>query len=188
MRNIGDGRRLSAVLALGAVGLAMAGCGGSGSTQATDSGSSQTTVSTKAPAQAQAQAPATSTTQSSPASAGLVTRAEAICSRLNETLTVAHVGLDPRKIAASVPRNAALELRAVEELSRLRAPATLAADWRKIIAYRFVLAAELSRLASASKAGKTASIRALATSKKRVHRQLSALASRDGFTACAHVG
>jgi hypothetical protein len=186
MRNIGEGGRLSAVLTLGAVGLAMAGCGGSGSTQATGSGSSQATGSTQA--QAQAPAPARSPTHSSPASAGLITRAEAICSRLNKALIVGHVGLDPRKIAASVPRNAALERRAVVELSRLRAPAKMAADWKKMIIYRFLLAAELSKLANASKADNSASIRALATSKKRVHQQLSALASRDGFTACAHVG
>ncbi len=176
MWKILEGSRLCAVLALGAAVLAAAGCGGGGS--------SQTTASATTPGST------ASATSSSPEDAGLITKAEAICSRLNRTVTSAVVpgALDPRKIAAGAPRNAALERAAAEELSRLKAPATMAADWRKIVTYRLTLATELSELARAAQARRTVSITALAASKKRVHQQLSALAKRDGFKACARIG
>jgi hypothetical protein len=175
MWKIGEGRRPSAVLTIGAAVLVIAGCGGSGSSQPS--------------ASATAEAPAANTTPSLPANAELITKAEAICSRLNKAIAPATPGrLDPREIAAGAPANAALERTAVRELSRLKAPAKMAADWRKIIAYRRTLAAELSKLARAAKAGDTAGITALAASKKRMHQQLSALATRDGFKACARIG
>jgi hypothetical protein len=119
----------------------------------------------------------------------MIARAEAICTKLNAALASGpRVGVNPRKIAAAAPRNAALERTATEQLSHLRAPASIAADWRQIIAYRRLLAVELSRLARVAKAGDLSRIFALSASKKSLHGRLSALATRDGFKACARIG
>lgn len=172
------------MLVLGASLLLTAGCGSSG---AGSGGSSQSAVSTQqSPASHTVSAPAAGPPA---ANAKLIAEAEPICAALNTALaTAAPVGLDARKIAAGAPAHVLLERRAVEELSRLRAPAAMAGDWRQIIAYRRTLASELAQLARVAKAGDSASIGALAVSKRKVRLQLLGLATRDGFTACTRVG
>jgi len=150
-----------------AVVLAAAGCGGSSKSGSTGSGSSGTSAAT----------------------ARLIATADAICERLDARLaSTTSVHLDSRTIARSAPQNAALERAALTELAKLARPASLADDWRQIIAYRLTLADELARLGRYAKANDTRAVKAVAVSKRRVHEKLFALATHDGFHVCSQVG
>jgi hypothetical protein len=155
-----------AALTVAAV-LASAGCAGSSKSESTGSGSSS----------------------ASAAIARLIATADAICQRLDARLASATpVHLDSRTIARSAPQNAALERAAVTELAKLGPPASLAEDWKQIIAYRRTLADELAALGRFAKANDTRAIKALAVTKKRVHEKLFVLAAHDGFRVCSQVG
>jgi hypothetical protein len=121
------------------------------------------------------------------ATSRLIASADAICRRFNKELTGASRP-QASKVARTAPRNAALEQRAVAELSKLTPPASLARDWKQIIAYRRTLAEELVTLARDAKADNVQGMQALAASKKRVHDELTKLAAHDGFTDCSSVG
>jgi hypothetical protein len=183
MRVIGDRGHAAVVLALGAAVLAIAACGGSSSTRTRASSTATVaarTVSTPS---------AASTIPSTAPKAGLIAPAEAICERVNKAIDAGPaVGLDASKIASAAPKNVVLEAAALQELARLHPPAATAADWKRILEYRGRLAGELSELVRAARAGDAVRIRALAASKKLVHKQLSTLAVHDGFKACARVG
>jgi len=156
--------------------LAAAGCGGSSTAAPSGSAASRTE-----PTESR-------TSNDSAARSRLIAKADAICRRLNRELAAAPSRLEARQIASSAPRNAALERRALAELGRLRPPASLARDWRQIIAYRRTLAEELAELGRYAKAGDVPAMKALGASKKRVHQKLSELATRDGFKDCSRVG
>jgi hypothetical protein len=122
----------------------------------------------------------------SAAAARLIAQADPICRRLNVELAAAarasHVA-----IATSALRNAVLERTAVAQLSKLTPPASLAQDWRQILRYRRTLAEELVKLGGYAKANDAQAIKALAVSKKRVHKKLFEIARRDGFEHCSRV-
>jgi hypothetical protein len=119
----------------------------------------------------------------------LIARADAICLRLNNELAAtAAKSVGMREIARVSPRHAALEQTAVMELSKLTPPASIARDWRQIVAYRQTLAEELALLGRYAKVKNARSVRALAVSKKHLHRQLTTVATRDGFKRCSRLG
>lgn len=125
----------------------------------------------------------------SPSQARLIARADAICRQLNtEIIATKLANLSAREIARGVPRNAALEQRALTELSKLRPPASIARSWRQVIAYRTTLMEELVKLGRDAKANDAAGIQTLTASKKRVHGELSTTARRAGFKDCSQVG
>jgi hypothetical protein len=119
--------------------------------------------------------------------ARLIAQADPICRRLNVELAAAARARSSVALATSALRNAALERTAVAELSKLTPPAALAQDWRQILEYRRTLAEELVKLGGYAKANDTQAIKALAVSKKRVHKQLFEIARRDGFAHCSRV-
>ena len=159
-----------------AIPLSVAGCGGSGKATASgaaDPASVQSTGSGQQPVDA--------------GSARLIASADVICRRINGQLSGASRS-QPSDIARTAPRNAAIELRAVGELSKLTPPASIAGDWTQILAYRRTLAQELGALARDATAGDASGMRALGVSKKKVRQKLSQLAARDGFKDCTSVG
>jgi len=166
--------RLTAAAAV--IALVLAGCGSSG----------------------RAGAPAATAIRSTPTKSGasnesagpsrLIARADAVCRQVNRQLIAAPASLDASQIARDAPRNAALERRAVAQLRKLTPPASLARDWRQILAYRQTLAGQLVELAKYVKALDVRHVQALAASKKQTHRKLAGLAIRDGFKDCANVG
>jgi hypothetical protein len=162
-------RRRSASLGAVVV-LALAGCGGVGTTKLTRS------VTT---------APRSS---SASGAARLIAKADAICRQVNHELAAGPQRLEGPQIAVTALHNAALERRAVAELSRLTPPGALARDWRQIIAYRQSLAEALAKLGHYAKANDVQRMLALSTSKKQAHQKLSKLASRAGFKDCSRVG
>jgi len=153
-----------------------AGCGGQGKTQQTKSASVPRSSEPR-------------TAHESAAAARLIAKADAICKRLNNKLAAtASTGSEARQLARSAPRHAAQERRAVAELRTLTPPASLAADWTQMIAYRQTLLEELVELARYAKANNARAIQSLGASKKRVHQKLKELARRDGFKDCSIIG
>jgi hypothetical protein len=130
-----------------------------------------------------------STTPGSRPESGFIAKADAICARLNSQIS----GREPSKITMSeIARlslaHATLEQKALNELTRLVPPSSLAGDWKRIIAYRRTLIDELIKFAQYAKANDTRAVQTLSVSKEQVHRKLTATAKRAGFTACARVG
>ncbi len=124
----------------------------------------------------------------SPARLQLIGMADTICKRLDTKLaTVNPANLSAGEIARFAPPRAVLERTALAELSKLTPPASIARDWGQVIAYRRTLMEELFKLGRYAKIDDTSGIRALAVSKKRVHQQLLAVATRDGFKYCSGV-
>jgi hypothetical protein len=153
--------------------LAAAGCGGGSSgTGSTNAGSTASIPSGDSPAERR-----------------LIATADAICGRFNtEIATTKPAGVGASELARSAPVNASLEQAALRELSKLTPPASLAGDWRRVIADRRTLAEELVKLGRYAKANNAAGIRALVVSKKAMHRELLKTATRAGFADCARVG
>lgn len=113
--------------------------------------------------------------------------ADALCQRLNSAL-VLHRGTPGASLVTSTLRNAAVERRVVEQLSRLRPPAWMARDWHEMNADKRTLAQDLVRFAGFARKHDAHAMRTLALSKLRMHKRLLRLASGDGFAACAQVG
>jgi hypothetical protein len=125
----------------------------------------------------------------SAAYASVITRADAICRRLNSELVAnlpKHYSMGA--VASISPRNAALERGVVSELAKLEPPASIAGEWRQVIAYRSELANALTQVALAAKARNTAAVKRLGVSKARVRKQLLAVGEHVGFRACQEIG
>jgi hypothetical protein len=168
--------QLAMCLAIFSMLLLVGGCGGSGKATKVN-GSAAGAAAT----------PESAGSGRPPAAGRLIASADVICRRFNEQLAKAAIS-GSSDIAREAPRNAATELRAVDALSKLTPPASLASDWAQMIAYRRTLAQELGTLVRDVKAGDTAGMRALGASKKRVRQKLTQLAAHDGFKDCASVG
>jgi hypothetical protein len=96
--------------------------------------------------------------------------------------------LDTKNLARLAPRHVVIEQRALGELSKLSAPASIAVDWRNILSYRHRLTSELAKLGRVAKAGDVAAIRNLGVVKQRLHSELEAVATRAGFNECGKTG
>jgi hypothetical protein len=125
----------------------------------------------------------------------VIAKADAICRRYNEQIaaskvqsTQARAEVFMKEITQVIPAHAALEMKAIAELARLKPPASLARDWKSILTYRRILANELLALIGAAKRKDAKAISVLAVSKKREHELLAAVAARDGFKDCAQAG
>jgi len=114
--------------------------------------------------------------------------ADRICARLNRAL--ARPSGEPKTAApvSTTRHHLALERKTAQQLGRLTPPASLAATWRQMNAYRHTLVNELETLARDEKTGNTKAQHALALSKLSLHRKLIEVASRSGFRDCAEVG
>jgi hypothetical protein len=157
--------------------LVIAGCGSSGADGARHGSGAGTTVSARGSAGSGNPGP------------GLIAQADSICQRVNAAFA-ANVpnSHSPEVIARLAPERAALEQKAVTQLSRLVAPAPLQRDWQQIITYRRTLARELRMLGQKAKENDMPALDALIKSKQSVHEKLSALADRNGFKQCGKVG
>jgi len=164
--------RQSASFALAVVALATAGCGsGSGA-----AGSSEAFAGAGVPAR-------------SPAGRRFAADTAVICQRLNAELKASKSATQSvHEIERLALPHAKLELVALKELSALKPPATLAADWRHLVLFRRSLAEQLVDLAKYARADDAVAIRALGVEKARVHRELRTLGERDGWEACSIVG
>jgi hypothetical protein len=186
-------RYLPAALMLALAVLALAGCGddssGSGSSKAPSGSASSRSTTPEGSSTSQA------VTSSAPAKGKALTKpqllshADGICRRLNGELaaTVVH-GTSAQAIARDVPRNIALEHKALAELDKLVAPGSIARRWQQVLAERATLADELTQLLHAAKRNDAAARTTLIASKKQSHAALLKAATGLGFNDCATVG
>jgi hypothetical protein len=95
-----------------------------------------------------------------------------------------------RGIAVLAPPLASFERTILAELSKLTPPASLANDWKQVLASIRVLSENTVKLAAAAKASPTIfskAERALVSSNLNTRRPMLATAARDGFRECALV-
>jgi hypothetical protein len=153
-------------LALAAIALVVAGCGGSSS------------ASTSAAVAA-----------SESAGSSNFASAEAVCRRVNSELGASTPrNSSKQETVRVISRHAAIEREGVEELSRLIMSASFGARWQTILGYRRTLAGDLNELARDTAGSDAAGIKVLAAAKARTHKALLAAGAAAGLKSCALVG
>lgn len=163
--------------------LAIAGCGGhSGATASSQkSRPAGTTASTRS-----SSAPGTGST------AGFVAKADAICRRVNAELAAGGVRRGKRvalgTIGRMASRNAAIERKGLARLESLAVPGAISVVWQRVLADRTALSRQLTELAEVVPRKDASAIKALGTTKKRLHADLSKAAKQGGFEDCGKLG
>lgn len=168
-------------LAVLALTLSAAGCGSTNGASSTATG--QSPAAHLQSSTAAGQSAATRTQQP------VIAQANQICRQLNIEFAAdkpANSGVT--ELVRVAPHRAILEARVVRQLSKLTPPPSMARAWRQILSYRQTLAQELSQLVHYARADNVSGIRALAVSKERNHKLLSALAHRHQLKDCARIG
>jgi hypothetical protein len=118
--------------------------------------------------------------------AELIAKADDICRRVNGKLKSSNNTINNHAdIARIIPRLASFEQTALAELSKLVPPASMADDWKMIIAGAQTLADNTAKLGEYAKANKLKAARGLITSSQKVQHQTLAIAKRDGFKECS---
>jgi hypothetical protein len=128
---------------------------------------------------------------SSNATSRMISSADAICKGVNARRTAAntHVGAVASqaalpKVAAVAAGLAAYERNAVVELRKLTAPASLAQDWRKILAGAEKLAGNTTKLGEEAKAKNLKGVEGLIHEDQQSEKELIAIATTAGFKHC----
>lgn len=119
-------------------------------------------------------------------SAELIQKADAVCKRVNARLTLANGEVKSRQdIGRLAPQLAAFQQSAVAELKKLTPPASLANDWKQIVAGAQTLAVNTAKLGEYARSNNMSGARQLVSSSKSVQQQMLATAKRDGFKDCS---
>jgi hypothetical protein len=113
----------------------------------------------------------------------LIAKADAICSRVHAEYH-ANGYRSIQDMARLAPRLASYEQTAVAELRKLTPPASMANDWRQIVAGAQTVASDTAKLGRYAKENNLKAATALYTASGQVERQALATARRDGFKAC----
>jgi hypothetical protein len=116
--------------------------------------------------------------------AQLISQADAICKRVNTKLKTSNIN-SKQDIVRLVPKLAAYEQQALAELGKLVPPASLANDWKTIVAGAQTLADNTAKLGEYAKANNLKAARGLISSSEKVQQQVQATAKRDGFKECS---
>jgi hypothetical protein len=173
---------ISVVTALAIAVLASAGCGGSSSSASPHSATASSPTSSSTAAAIPKRGPSLSKSQ-------LLSRADAICRRVNTDLAaVKPKGETVQDIARDVPRNIVLERKSLVELESLVPPSSLASSWQQVLAERKMLLGELVKLVQAAKRNDVKALEGLVASKKQSHTALRNAAIRMELTYCSEVG
>jgi hypothetical protein len=174
-----SGTRLVA-LTLAATTLAVYGCG-----ESTKPKSASTATPTQAAATSSPSEPPPVPGQPLTKSA-LIARADKICARVITRLNSLRINT-LQDAALTAPQTATIEQAASEDLSKLTPPASMASDWKRIVAGVHALAQVTAKLGEYAKANQAeAAGRLISTGQKRPARLL-APAKRDGFTQCGQI-
>lgn len=125
--------------------------------------------------------------------AELVAKADPICKQVsvrrkaaNEALVKAG-GTSPKGLALLArlaPGVASYELQAVERLQTLKAPSTLEQEWQRLLAGMHELAEDAAQIGVQAKANKLKKVESITSGARTLRQQLTAIATRDGFTYC----
>jgi hypothetical protein len=172
-----------AALALGASALTLvpSGCGGStkSATRTAPSGSAQPPAGGKADVTSES-----STSSGSLTRAQLIARGNAICYRLNARRSSTRISR-PQDYERLVPVLAAYELAAATEMSKLTPPASMARDWRQMIAGSRTIAEVTGHFQRYSEAGNEKKSRPLDAILGKAIEELTSAAKHAGFKDCA---
>lgn len=165
-----------ATLALAATALAISSCGGSTKSSSDTASNPQSTPTVSVPANT---APLTR--------AKLIAQADTICGRIYTRLNHRRQAVTQQAIAGVALELAAYERGSVTELEKLVPPASLANDWKQIVAGVHVLAADAAKIGEYAKANQLETPAGQAfIARTGVHGiHAAAVARRDGFTGCA---
>ena len=118
----------------------------------------------------------------------LMAQAEAICRRRNVAIDAIKLrGTSAADIARFASRSVAVEQAAFTDLARLTPPASMAGDWRQVLAYSRVLLRYVVELDEFGRRGEVRAISVLARSAEAAKRQLLVVGTRGGFRYCARV-
>lgn len=113
--------------------------------------------------------------------AELIAKAEAICVRANAKLKL----LERTKAATGLLEAGEYEQTATVELGKLTPPASMASDWREIVAADQTLARDTVKYAEYNKLHNRRELRLLIRAAGEVDHPMSATAKRDGLNECA---
>jgi len=116
--------------------------------------------------------------------AQLISQADAICKRVNAKLKVSKIN-SKQDIARVVPQLATYEQQALADLGKLVPPASMANDWKTIVAGAQTLADNTAKLGEYAKENKLKAARGLVSTSEKVQQQVQATAKRDGFKECS---
>jgi hypothetical protein len=116
--------------------------------------------------------------------AQLIAKGDAICRRINRKLASTNIKSE-QDIARVAPKLASYEQEALADLGRLVPPASMADDWKVIVAGAQTLADNVAKLGEYAKANNLKAGRALIVSSEKVQRELQTTAKRDGFKDCS---
>lgn len=125
--------------------------------------------------------------------AKLVAEADPICKQVSAERTAANTAVSNAKgsttktlqaLARVAPPVAVDEHQAIARLRSLKAPSSLSTDWQKLLSGMEQLANDATAIGNDAKAGKYTDITALTASGRKLREQLTAIATRDGFTYC----
>jgi hypothetical protein len=173
---------------LATIAFAVAGCGsGSSQTASTSPGSTNpgtTSVSTTNTTATVAVASGTPLSRTQ-----IISRADAICRRLNAELDTAKSKISTQAdIVHIAPQRAALEQSTLVLLSKLTPPASMAHDYQQILTDRQVLIEDLTKLGQDAAANNLSAEQPVFSSSAAVVSQLAVTGQRDGFKYCKQVG
>jgi hypothetical protein len=130
---------------------------------------------------------------SSTTKAKLVAEADTICKRIAVERTAANSQLSKttestaktlQTLARIAPPVAAEEQQAIVRLRALKAPSSISADWRKMLAGMEQLADDAAEIGTHAKAKDYKGVVSLTDSGRRLRQALTQIAVRDGFTYC----
>lgn len=176
-----------AALTLAATALAASGCGGSSKNTASPSATATTGTIAAGGAGASESIPSPASIKAAtgkPLSrARFIAAADAICAKTNTKLAAVTV-ITSKELARQLPQVVIYDATETDELSKLVPPASLAQDWSRILNdfHRFT---EYSR--AVAKDVQAKNIKAASPSivaAQKLHQELNATATRDGFRHC----
>jgi hypothetical protein len=177
------GRWLPALL----IAAALAGCGSS-SKETTTASTPATTTAASTSTPPPTTTASTTTAQTVP-TGGVFPTAEVICARLNTAIAGEHTTVKGlAELAASAARIGLLEKAALNELTKLAAPSTIAPEWRKVLLYRRILAENFGKLHVDAEHSEIKKFGALNASSRAAQAKLGAIATHAGLKACAQAG
>lgn len=184
-----------AVLATLALAACLAACG---NTSTTTTRAAATTPSTSTATTSSTNTGSSSTAVSSGGTSrsSLVAEADTICRGVvaesaGMNAAVGAAKSEPQLLATLVriaPERAADERRAIERLSKLKVPATLAAEWTHLLTDMNRLANDVAQIGTDAETGQYQSVLNVDVGSSNVQSELAALATRDGFRYCGHSG
>jgi hypothetical protein len=120
--------------------------------------------------------------------AQLLTKADATCRRINNKLSAGNSAKTPQQISHAASELVSYEQKGLAELSKLIPPASMASDWKAIIAGAQTLADDTVKIVERVKVEKDLKgAHALLAETSRVQERTVAIAKRDGFTDCSQL-